>query len=124
MLLANAAVLIVEDEPFVALDLALSVEEAGGRVIGPAATVEEALSLVREDISGAILDVHLPDGDVGPVLHWLLKRAIPVVVQTGGGLPTSLRVSYPDLLVLTKPNQPSHLITYLAARLPKSPRLH
>lgn len=109
--------LIVEDEPFVALDLALSVEDAGGMVVGPAATLKEALSLVGGDIKAAILDVHLPDGDVGPVLHKLMGRGIPVVVQTGGGLPTALQEKYPDLLVLLKPNDPLELIAYLSQRL-------
>lgn len=113
MSLASAAVLIVEDEPFVALDLALSVEDAGGRVIGPAATLE-ALTLVGQHVSAAILDVHLPDGDVGPVLHMLMARGVPVVVQTEGGLLAKLKNAYPDLVVLLEPNDPSRLIAYLS----------
>jgi hypothetical protein len=42
-LLNQVSVLIVEDEPFVALDLATAVEGARGKVIGPAGTVHEAL---------------------------------------------------------------------------------
>lgn len=109
----NAAVLIVEDEAFVALDLALSVEDAGGNVIGPAGTIREALALCGTQISGAILDVHLPDGDVGPILHELMARGIPVVVQTGGGLPNRLKEAYPDLPVLTKPNDPMRVVARL-----------
>jgi DNA-binding NtrC family response regulator len=113
LLLNNAAVLIVEDEPFVALDLALSVEDAGGIVIGPAASVAEALGFLDCELRGAILDVHLPDGDVGPVLHELMARGVPVLVQTGGGLPKCLREAYPDLLVLPKPNDPARLVASL-----------
>lgn len=113
MLLNNAAVLIVEDEAFIALDLALCIEDAGGVVVGPAATLKEAVSLMERDISGAVLDVHLPDGDVGPVLHELLGRGIPVVIQTGGGLPAHLQEAYPELLVLRKPNDPARLIGIL-----------
>lgn len=96
-----------------ALDLALSVEEVGGLVVGPAATLREALSLISRDISGAILDVHLLDGDVSPVLHALMARGVPVVVQTGGGLPAQLKEAYPELLVLRKPNDASHLVAKL-----------
>ncbi len=119
MSLSNAHVLIVEDEAFVALDLALSVEDAGGTVVGPAGTLEEALALLRSEISGAILDVHLPDGDVGPVLLELIARGVPVLVQTGGGLPTRLRDAYPDLVVLPKPNDPARLVARLCACLTK-----
>lgn len=48
---------IVEDGAFVALDLAPSVDEADGKVVGRAATLREALSLVKSHISAAILDV-------------------------------------------------------------------
>jgi DNA-binding NtrC family response regulator len=110
---AGAAVLIVEDEAFVALDLALSVEDAGGLVIGPAGTIREAMALVSSRITGAILDVHLPDGDAGPILHELMARGIPVVVQTGGGLPARLKEAYPGLRVLTKPNDSVRLVATL-----------
>ena len=36
--LNRAPILIVEDEPFIALELQLSVEHAGGEVVGPVAT--------------------------------------------------------------------------------------
>jgi DNA-binding response OmpR family regulator len=115
--LEHAPIFIVEDEAFVALDLALSVEEAGGTVIGPAASLEEAMDLLRYPISGAILDVHLPDGNIGPVLHELMRRGVPVIVQTGGGLPPDLKARYPQLLVLPKPNDSSGLVKQLAVRM-------
>ena len=113
MILQNANILIVEDEPLVALDLAFGVEDEGGTVIGPAATLVEALSLVTKEIQGAILDFHLPDGDVSEVLHALLARGLPVVVQTGGGLPAGLTEEYPNLVVLMKPNDPARLVAEL-----------
>jgi hypothetical protein len=47
-LLNQVSVLIVEDEPFIALDLAMAVEEARGKVIGPAGSVCEALMLIEQ----------------------------------------------------------------------------
>ena len=71
----DTRVLIVEDEPFIAWDLAQAVESAGGVVIGPAATVAQALALVDASVlEGAILDVHLPDGHIGPVLESLRQH--------------------------------------------------
>ena len=68
----DARILIVEDEPFIAWDLAQAVESAGGIVIGPAATVVQALALVQASVlEAAILDVNLPDGHIGPVLETL-----------------------------------------------------
>ena len=94
--LAGLKVLIVEDEPFIALDLAFAVEEAGGIPFGPAPSVAQALKLI------------LPDGKIGPVLA-VLRPKVPVVVHTGVGLPESLREAHPELLVCTKPTAPSEL---------------
>jgi hypothetical protein len=67
LLLNHVSVLVAEDQPFIALDLALAVEDAGGKVVGPAASCEEALALLATGIVGAaILDVNLVDGAVRP----------------------------------------------------------
>ncbi|MEQ3626261.1 MAG: response regulator [Celeribacter sp.] len=110
-------ILIVEDEPFISLNLAFGVEDAGGTAIGPASTVAQALSLIatgRPD--AAIVDVDLPDGDIGPVLD-ALRPDIPVVVHTGVGLPQRLREAHPELEVFTKPTTPSVLAKRLGTEI-------
>jgi DNA-binding response OmpR family regulator len=106
-------VLIVEDEPFIAFDILDAVEKAGGQPVGPAATVRQALAIIEANgIRAAILDVNLPDGDIGPVLD-ALHPGVKVVVHTGVGLPAEIKAKYPDVPVYTKPTSP----TVLAARL-------
>ncbi|WP_395708178.1 response regulator [Reyranella sp.] len=114
---ANAPpILIVEDEPYIALDLAMAVEDAAGRVVGPVGSATEALALLaRGEVAGAILDVNLRDGDVVPVLDVLLERGIPLAIQTGAGLPSDFRQRYPALTVHTKPTSPASLIEEIAA---------
>ena len=41
-MLNQVSVLVVEDQPFIALDLAFAVEDAGGKVVGTVAGREEA----------------------------------------------------------------------------------
>lgn len=61
-MLTGRRVLIAEDEPILALDRALSIEEARGEVVGPVATVAEALAMLAAGwVEAAILDVHLAD---------------------------------------------------------------
>ena len=61
-MLKRALILVAEDEPFIALDVALAIEDAGGMVAGPAASVKEALALIESlPVVGAILDVNLAD---------------------------------------------------------------
>lgn len=53
-------VLIVEDEFLIAIDLKLLLERRGWWVLGPAATVEEALGLLDDELPAvALLDVTL-----------------------------------------------------------------
>lgn len=109
----GARVLIVEDEAFIALDIAYGVEQAGGVPVGPATTVAEALRLIEaERPDSAIVDVDLPDGSIEPVLR-ALRPSVPVVVHTGVGLPETLSQAYPDLEVFRKPTLPSTLTSRL-----------
>lgn len=115
--LAGARILVVEDEPFIAFDLMMAIEEAGATAIGPAATVAEALDFIgSHPPDGAILDVNLPDGTVGPVLD-ALQKATGVVVHTGVGLPPEIRALHPDVPVYTKPTAPQVLLQRIASAL-------
>jgi DNA-binding response OmpR family regulator len=114
-MLHRALVLVAEDEPFIACDLALAIEDQDGEVAGPAASVKEALSLIRERlVAGAILDANLTDGDVSPVVEILAGSGIPVIVQTGVGLPQHLTRRFPDLIVHLKPCVAAALVAELA----------
>ena len=59
-------ILIVEDEALVALELTENLERAGHEVVGPAATMTEALALCEEvPPELALLDINLRDGSNG-----------------------------------------------------------
>ena len=121
--LDGSCVLIVEDEPFIAFDLADAIERAGGIVIGPAMTVREALALIANGgVEAAILDVNLPDGDVGPVIAALADEGILLLVHTGAGLTPELRAQYPSLRVFAKPTPPPVLANVIATSLARSGR--
>ena len=121
-MLNNAPVLIAEDEPFIALDLALAVEDAGGTVVGPAATVEEALALIEaQTVAAAILDVNLCSKDVSPVAEILLARKIPVILQTGVEAPPNLVMRFPDLIVHIKPCVAAQLVAQLETLIVSCP---
>lgn len=116
--LHGARILVVEDEPFIAFDLKMAIEEAGASAIGPAATIAEALELIAAEFpDGAILDVNLPDGTIAAVLDALGGRA-SIAVHTGVGLPPEIRLRHPDVRVFTKPTDPAILLRQVAASLP------
>jgi DNA-binding NtrC family response regulator len=113
--LDRMSVLIVEDEPFIALDLASAIESAGGVVVGPAATVREALALLqRAPVRAALLDVNVGDGEVTPVATALAARGTPVVFYCGHGIPAELQRSCPTAPVFLKPAPVHKLVDELA----------
>ena len=114
-MLNNAAILIAEDEPIIGMALTWAVSDAGGVVVGPAASVMASLKLLEtHSVSGAILDVNLTDGLVSPVVEYLMERKVPLIIQTGIGIPDDLARRFPDLVVRIKPNISDDLIKELA----------
>src|SRR5687768_15796697 len=77
-------VLVVEDEFLIAMDLEAMLREHGWRVLGPAATVATALSLLQDgempDV--ALLDVNLRGETVVPVAEVLRERGVPIVLAS------------------------------------------
>jgi len=61
--------------------------------------------------------VNLIDGDISPVVERLLERDVPVILQTGVGLPPLLIARYPELLVRIKPNVAARLVAELVLLL-------
>lgn len=113
-------ILIVEDEPFIALDLADAVAEWDGKVIGPFSTVREALDILdRQAIAAAILDARLADRDITPVALRLASAGIPFVVHTGTGLPPEVAERWPNVPVLMKPSAALSVVQRLWAEMQK-----
>jgi DNA-binding NtrC family response regulator len=112
--LKGARILVVEDEAFIALDLVMAIEDAGAIPVGPAATIAEALELISYDPrDGAILDVDLPDGTIGPMLDALAAIA-GVVAHTGAGVLPDIRAAHPNVPVFSKPTAPDDLLRRIA----------
>ncbi|HEY6979962.1 response regulator [Reyranella sp.] len=81
--LDGKSVLIVEDDFLIGEDLRRMVEQAGGKAVGPAASLQLALYLADdEELDIALLDVRLPDGICAPLALLLAERDVPFVVVT------------------------------------------
>jgi CheY-like chemotaxis protein len=96
-------VLIIEDEPLIALDLREVVEELGHRVVGVARTHLEALTAIEAAKPGLILaDIQLADGSSGlDAVNEILGRiSSPVIFIT----------AYPERFLLGEAPEPAFLI--------------
>jgi DNA-binding NtrC family response regulator len=81
--LDDQTILLVEDEPFILMDVQEALEEAGARVV-PAQTVREALGLLAvEPITASVLDFKLEGGTADDLCHELVERKIPFVIYSG-----------------------------------------
>lgn len=97
-------VLIIEDEPLIAMDLESLVTDIGHRVIGIARTHSEAVAAVKKHKPGFVLaDIQLADGSSGleAVNEILGNIDVPVVFIT----------AYPERLLTGDKPEPVFLIT-------------
>lgn len=69
-------VLIIEDEPLIALDLQEALIQVGADVVGVAATVEQALlAVAAPNLTAAIVDLRLNGQSVRDAVQQLADRA-------------------------------------------------
>ena len=96
-------ILVVEDEPLLAMDIAGQLEDAGATIVGPAATVASALAMIEQyRVDAAFLDANLDGCPVDDVATALADAKIAFVFMSGYGresLPTAFR----DASLLPKP---------------------
>ena len=77
-------ILIVEDEPFVALQLRTDLEGEGHEVIGPASSLAQGLKLAQsEGLDAALVDIRLGRDTSATIAEHLLARQIPFAFATG-----------------------------------------
>jgi DNA-binding response OmpR family regulator len=117
-MLNRRRVLIAEDEAVIAFELAYAVEEAGGEVVGPVASVREGLALLaKDDVHAAILDVRLIDRDISPIARILLEQRKAVVFHTASAVPDEIIQRFGAVVVCPKPMQSMLVIIRLASAI-------
>jgi len=97
-------VLVIEDEPLIALDLEQIVEAAGHKVMKVATTHGEAVKAAHEDTPGLVLaDIQLADNSSGieAVSEILEQYTVPVIFIT----------AFPDRLLTGERPEPTFLVT-------------
>jgi DNA-directed RNA polymerase specialized sigma24 family protein/CheY-like chemotaxis protein len=97
-------VLIIEDEPMIAMDLETIVRDAGHGVSGIAVTADEAVTLARTERPGLVLaDIQLADNSSGidAVKDILQEFSVPVIFIT----------AFPERLLTGERPEPTFLIT-------------
>jgi CheY-like chemotaxis protein len=100
----RARVLIIEDEPMIAMDIETIVRDLGHEVTGVAVTRDEAVALAMDDRPGLVLaDIQLADDSSGidAVKDILAELQVPVIFIT----------AFPERLLTGERPEPTFLIT-------------
>ena len=86
----SAPVLLLEDEPLIALDIEEVLNEAGFHEVNIISSCSAAEGWLRANTPAVVvLDIHLRDGPSTAIASSLVDRAIPFVVHSGETLQAS-----------------------------------
>jgi DNA-binding response OmpR family regulator len=114
-------VLFVEDEALISLMVEDMLLDFGIEIVGPAATLENALELARDaDIDAAVLDINVGGVFTYPVADVVQARGLPVIFSTGYQA-TVLPERFRGAQVLHKPFDAKSLHDVLEVALAESP---
>lgn len=98
-------VLIIEDEPLIALDIEQMVQELGHTVTGIARTHKEAVKLFGDTSPKLVLaDIQLADGSSG-------IDAVNDILKTDSSIPVIFITAFPERLLTGERPEPAFLVT-------------
>ncbi|AGK59890.1 signal transduction histidine kinase [Hyphomicrobium denitrificans 1NES1] len=114
---AGKRILIVDDEPLIAMDIVASLEDEGCQIVGPAGTLQKALNLIeRKEIDAALLDANLSGDPVDTIAAALARRKIPFAFVSGYGR-EGLPEAYQQVELIKKPFQRQQLVDVIQQML-------
>lgn len=111
--LLDVSVLIVEDEPLIALDLHETLRKAGASIVA-STTIDDALNLIGyADISVALLDIKLGSDDCTAICQALTHKSIPFMFHTAQVLP-DIKRQWPLVPALIKPADDKSIVAMIS----------
>lgn len=111
-------ILIVEDEPILAMAIADWLSDGGFLIAGVTGMLEAALTMIESDVCDiAVLDANLKSVSAAPAASALASRRIPFVVLSGYSR-SQLHEDFVSGVHLHKPCEPERLLQTLRGMLP------
>jgi CheY-like chemotaxis protein len=111
---SSMRVLILEDDPFIGLDLQGIVEGEGHEVVGVHRSLAEARKRLSEAFEFAILDIDVLDGKSFELASALHDRKIPFAFVSGSNR-DELPAKFRDAQFIAKPYSESAILRLLPA---------
>jgi len=116
-------VLVVEDEYMIADDLVCELRRTGAEVLGPAASLPQAMRLIAQatQLDAAILDINLRETLAYPLIDRLLETDVRVLISSGYD-DAMIPERYRHLPRCEKPVSPHKLLAAAEAMWAEPPR--
>lgn len=115
--LKGKRILIIEDEPMVAMDMSSHLTSAGAEIVGPAGNESAALRLVSEEtFDAAVLGANLLGQPIDEIAALLTRKNVPFAFVSGYGRET-LPASFAAAELIAKPFDSSRLLTVISSLL-------
>jgi two-component sensor histidine kinase len=119
--LQGSRIIIIEDEPLVAMDLESSLKAAGCGIVGSVGTIEQGKNLIANtECDAALIDANLAGHPVDELAAALTQKNIPFAFVTGYGR-VALPLGFRDALMLNKPFGQEQLLAVMEVLLYRSP---
>jgi len=118
-LMRGSSILVVEDEPLIKLELTELFESAGAQVIAVSTCQQGLTAIGRHQVSAALLDYVLWEGNVAPLCRRLAERRVPFMFYTGY---LDLERSYPRSIIIQKPAAADVLLAAMAGLMGAAPQ--
>jgi hypothetical protein len=116
--LAGCSILIMDNEPLVAFDLAATCEKAGAKTV-IAISLNKALAVIDAgQICSAIVGVGFVACEADALIARLTEKGIPFVVHT-----TFLKDPFPGAIIVPRPSPPHRLLDALSRVVENCPYL-
>jgi DNA-binding response OmpR family regulator len=119
--LDGLVILVIEDEPLVALDVQQAFEDAGATVVVARTLAASLVAVEDNSISAAIVDHALGDGDSSEICERLKERSVPFIIYSGFA---HLDGACADAKHVNKPASPSVLVATVTGLLASRPVSH
>ena len=111
--LTGRSILLIEDEPLIALDIQQALEREGAQVQTARSLASASRFVQHDNLSAAIVDLVLSDGDAGEICEILKMRRIPFILHSG--YPSCCRDA---AAIIPKPARTDDLVIALRDVLP------
>lgn len=126
--MGSGAVLVVEDETMILLDLESALEEAGFEVVGAnnAASAIAAFDADPEKFKALVTDIRMGSGETGWELARRCRRAnavLPVVYISGDSATHWAHEGVPNSIMITKPFFMPQIVTAVSTLLNQLPTI-